>query len=81
MLIRLVVPKVLDMVLKQFKGIEKIGSLIDYMENPNEADKEIGKLKKSILDKDLKMHELEMRVNNYEDQVLALSKKFSKIKK
>lgn len=81
MIIRAVVPKVLDIVLKQFKGIEKINNLVDYMEKPNEADKEIEKVKKLILDKDLKMHELEMRVNNYEDQLLELAKKVNKAKK
>ena len=72
-----VVPKVLDMVLKQFKGIEKINKLVDYMEKPNSADKEIEKLKSLILDKDLKMHEL----NNYEDQLLEVCKKVDEIKK
>ena len=81
MIIRAVVPKVLDIVLKQFKGIEKINNLVDYMEKPNEADKEIEKVKKLILDKDLKMHELELRVNNYEDQLLELAKKVNKAKK
>ena len=81
MIIRAVVPKVLDIVLKQFKGIEKINNLVDYMEKPNSADKEIEKLKSLILDKDIKMHELEMRVNNYEDQLLELAKKVNKAKK
>ena len=76
-----VVPKVLDMVLKQFKGIEKINKLVDYMEKPNSADKEIKNLKSLILDKDLKMHELGMRLNNYEDQLLEVSKKVDEIKK
>ena len=81
MIIKAVVPKVLKIVLRQFPGIEKINNLVDYMENPNDADKEIEKLKKLNLDKDLKMHELEMRVNNYEDQLLELAKKVNKAKK
>ena len=64
MIIRAVVPKVLSLVLKQFPGIEKINNLVDYMENPNDADKEIEKLKKLNLDKDLKMHELSTRLDN-----------------
>ena len=81
MIIRAVVPKVLDIVLKQFKGIEKINNLVDYMEKPNSADKEIEKLKSLILDKDIKMHELGMRLDNYENQLLDLAKKFNKAKK
>ena len=78
MIIKAVVPKVLKIVLKQFPGIEKINRLVDYMEKPNNADKEIEKLKSLILDKDLKMHELEMRVNNYEDKVLDIEKRLIK---
>ena len=78
MIIKAGVPKVLKIVLKQFPGIEKINRLVDYMENPNDADKEIEKLKSLILDKDLKMHELEMRVNNYEDKVLDIEKRLIK---
>ena len=81
MIIRAVVPKVLDIVLKQFKGIEKINNLVDYMEKPNSADKEIEKLKSLILDKDIKMHELGIRLDNYENQLLDLAKKFNKAKK
>ena len=81
MIIRAVVPKVLDIVLKQFKGIEKINNLVDYMEKPNSADKEIETLKSLILDKDIKMHELGMRLDNYENQLLDLAKKFNKAKK
>ena len=68
MIIRAVVPKVLSLVLKQFPGIEKINNLVDYMEKPNDADKGVKEVKKLILDKDLKIHELEMRLNNYEDK-------------
>ena len=32
------VPKVLEVILKQFKGIDKISALVEYMEKPNEAD-------------------------------------------
>tara|TARA_R100000781_G_scaffold114395_2_gene85084 strand:- start:931 stop:1188 length:258 start_codon:yes stop_codon:yes gene_type:complete len=81
MIIKAVVPKVLDMVLKQFKGIEKIKSLVDYMEKPNEADKGVKEIKQLLVTKDLKIHELEMRVDNYENQLLELAKKVDKIKK
>jgi len=78
MIIKAVVPKVLKIVLRQFPGIEKINNLVDYMENPNDADKEIEKLKKLNLDKDLKMHELSTRLDNYEDKVLDIEKKLKK---
>ena len=78
MIIKAVVPKVLKIVLRQFPGIEKINNLVDYMENPNDADKGIEEIKKLILDKDLKIHEMEMRLNNYEDKVLDLEKKIKK---
>ena len=81
MIIRAVVPKVLDIVLKQFKGIEKINNLVDYMEKPNEADKGVKEIKQLLVSKDLKIHELEMRVDNYENQLLELAKKVDKIKK
>ena len=78
MIIRAVVPKVLSLVLKQFPGIEKFNNLVDYMEKPNDADKGVKEVKKLILDKDLKIHELEMRLNNYEDKVLEIEKKIKK---
>ena len=81
MIIRAVVPKVLSLVLKQFPGIEKINNLVDYMETPNDADKGFQEIKKLILDKDLKIHEMEMRLNNYEDKVLDIEKKFNKSSK
>ena len=81
MIIKAVVPKVLEIVLKQFKGIEKIKSLVDYMEKPNEADEGVKEIKQLLVSKDLKIHELEMRVDNYENQLLELAKKVDKIKK
>ncbi len=81
MIIKAVIPKVLELVLKQFKGIEKINSLVEYMEKPNEADKGVKEIKQLLVSKDLKIHELEMRVDNYENQLLELAKKVDKIKK
>ncbi len=81
MIIKAVVPKVLELVLKQFKGIEKINQLVDYMEKPNEADEGVNEIKQLLVSKDLKIHELEMRVDNYENQLLELAKKVDKIKK
>ena len=80
-LIKKLIPVLLDLLMKTFPGLEKIDKLVNYMEKPNDADKEIEKIKSLILDKDLKIHELEMRVNNYEDQVLDLASKVDKIKK
>ena len=48
------------------------------MIHPHEKSKEVKKL---ILDKDLKIHELEMRLNNYEDKVLDLEKKLKEYSK
>tara|TARA_R100000808_G_C2141263_1_gene149046 strand:+ start:35 stop:247 length:213 start_codon:yes stop_codon:yes gene_type:complete len=48
MIIKAVIPKVLDMVLRQFKGIEKIEKIVRYMEEENDADREIKKLKDEI---------------------------------
>ena len=81
MIIKAVVPKVLELVLKQFKGIEKINSLVEYMEKPNEAYKGVKEIKQLLVSKDLKIHELEMRVDNYENQLLELAKKVDKVKK
>ena len=78
LLLKKIVPKILEIILKQFSGIEKITNLVDYMEKPNDADKGIEEIKKLILDKDLKIHEMEMRLNNYEDKVLDLEKKIKK---
>ena len=49
LIISKVVPKVIDMVLKQFKGIEKIDKLVDYMEKDNEADQKIKLLEKGFM--------------------------------
>ena len=48
MIIKAVIPKVLDMILRQFKGIEKIERIVAYMEEENDADREIKKLKDEI---------------------------------
>ena len=77
-ILKKIVPKILDILMKQFPGLEKIEKLVNYMEKPNEADEGIIKLKKQMLDKDLKIHELEMRLNNYEDKVLDIEKKLNK---
>ena len=75
------VPKVLEVILKQFKGIDKISALVEYMEKPNEADEGVKEIRQLLVSKDLKIHELEMRVDNYENQLLELAKKVNKIKK
>ena len=41
LLIKKIVPKILDIVLKQFTGIEKIDKLVKYMENENDTDKQV----------------------------------------
>ena len=73
-----ILPKILDILMKTFPGLEKIDKLVRYMDEPNEADEGIMKLKKQMLDKDLKIHELTMRVDNYENKVLDIEKKLMK---
>ena len=77
-ILKKIVPKILEILMKQFPGLEKIDKLVNYMEKPNDADKEIEKLKKLLLDKDLKMHEQDMRINKNEDMILELQKKINK---
>ena len=78
LIIKAIVPKILSLVLKQFPGIERIDKLIRYMDEPNDADKEIEKVKKLILYKYLKIHEQDMRINRNEDMILELQKKINK---
>ena len=77
-LIKKLLPLILDLLMKSFPGLEKIDRLVNYMEQPNDADKEIEKLKKLILDKDLKMHEQDMRINKNEDMIIELQKQVNK---
>ena len=53
----------------------------ELLEKPNEADEGVKEIKQLLVSKDLKIHELEMRVDNYENQLLELAKKVDKIKK
>lgn len=48
MLLKAVVPKILDIMLRQFKGIEKIQHLVKYMEDENETDLKVKELEKRI---------------------------------
>ena len=77
-ILKKIVPKILEVIMKQFPGLEKIEKLVNYMEKPNEADEGIIKLKKQMLDKDLKMHEQDMRINKNEDIILELQKSIKK---
>lgn len=63
MIIKAVVPKVLDMVLKQFKGIEKIPYLVKYMEDENEADQKIKLLEKGFMQLADEIDELKKKLN------------------
>ena len=77
-LVKKLLPLLLDLLMKSFPGLEKIDRLVKYMEQPNDADKEIEKLKKLILDKDLIMHEQDMRINRNEDMIIELQKQVNK---
>ena len=41
LLLKKIVPKVLEIIMKQFSGIEKIEHLVKYMEDENETDKQV----------------------------------------
>ena len=64
MVIQKIVPKVLDMVLRQFKGIEKIDKLVAYMEQDNEADQKIKLLEKGFIQLADEIDELKRTVKN-----------------
>ena len=64
MVIQKIVPKVLDMVLRQFKGIEKIDKLVSYMEEDNEADQKIKLLEKGFMQLADELDELKRTVKN-----------------
>ena len=49
MLLNKLIPKVLDMILRQFKGIEKIEKLVKYMEDENETDQKVKLLEKGFM--------------------------------
>ena len=42
-ILKKIVPKILDILMKQFPGLEKIEKLVNYMEKPNEADEGKGR--------------------------------------
>ena len=41
LLLKKIVPKILEVIMKQFSGIEKIDRLVKYMEDENETDKQV----------------------------------------
>ena len=41
LLLKKLVPKILEVIMKQFSGIEKIDRLVKYMEDDNDADKAV----------------------------------------
>ena len=49
LLLKKIVPKILEIIMKQFSGIEKIDRLVKYMEDDNDTDKQV-----SLHDKALK---------------------------
>ena len=57
------VPKVLEVVLKQFKCIEKIPYLVKYMEDENEADQKIKLLEKGFMQLADEIDELKKKLN------------------
>ena len=57
------VPKVLEVILKQFKGIEKIPYLVKYMEDDNEADQKIKLLEKGFMQLADEIDELKKKLN------------------
>ena len=61
-----IIPKVLDMIMKQFPGIEKINYLVKYMEEDNEAD--------------LAIKQLASEIDNLKDVIASLKKKVKELK-
>lgn len=61
MVIKAVVPKVLDMILRQFKGIEKIQHLVKYMEDENETDIAVKQLADEIDDLKVEIAQLKKK--------------------
>ena len=41
LLLKKIVPKILEIIMKQFSGIEKIDRLVKYMEDDNDTDKQV----------------------------------------
>ena len=41
LLLKKLVPKILEVIMKQFSGIEKIDRLVKYMEDDNDTDKKV----------------------------------------
>ena len=62
-LLQKLVPKVLEVVLKQYKGIEKIPYLVKYMEDENEADQKIKLLEKGFMQLADEIDELKKKLN------------------
>ena len=49
LILKAVIPKVLDMILRQFSGIEKIDKLVKYMEDENETDTKVKELESRVV--------------------------------
>lgn len=69
-----IVPKILDILIKTFPGLEKIDKLVSYMENPNEADVAIKELNKEHII-------LESKVKNQKNEINELKVELQKWKK
>ncbi len=41
LLLKKIIPKILEVIMKQFSGIEKIEKLVKYMEDENETDQQV----------------------------------------
>tara|TARA_Y100000593_G_C4224110_1_gene293488 strand:- start:458 stop:649 length:192 start_codon:yes stop_codon:yes gene_type:complete len=49
LIIKAIVPKILSIILRQFKGIDKIERLVSYMENDNETDIKVKELEDRVV--------------------------------
>ena len=49
LILKTIVPKILKIILRQFKGIDKIERLVNYMENDNETDIKVKELEDRVV--------------------------------
>tara|TARA_R100000700_G_scaffold30023_1_gene36956 strand:- start:890 stop:1099 length:210 start_codon:yes stop_codon:yes gene_type:complete len=62
MLIGKIVPKIVKILLHQFKGLDKIEKILEYVENPNELDDAVAKLNERVLELEAICQNLEKKV-------------------
>ena len=80
----IIIKKVLDLVMKQLMKQFKLDKIQEYVEQPNELDKQVKALNKTVNKYGKYIEELEkdyLEEDELEFTELAIKKKFKKIKK